>query len=121
MLLGKGIRFGIPNGGRIDLGDRCVIERYCDLGGAGHRHIEARSLIASGSIISAASRVAIVKDALIAAYSMQHAQMRATGSFQKIARQVKEHSLPRTSSDAVREGLKDVVPSGGPRTRSKSA
>jgi acetyltransferase-like isoleucine patch superfamily enzyme len=70
VLLGKGVRFDIPPGGRIEIGDETTVEPFCNLGAAGHLSIGARGFIGFGAVISASSRVVIGEDALIAAYCM---------------------------------------------------
>ena len=81
VLLEKGVRFDIPRGGMIEIGDGCHIEPYCNLGAAGHLSIGPRAFIGFGSILSASECVVIGDDALIAAYCVIRDQDHGTEAY----------------------------------------
>jgi acetyltransferase-like isoleucine patch superfamily enzyme len=81
VLLDKGVRFDIPPGGIIEIGDGSVIEPCCNLGAAGYLSIGPRAFIGFGSILSASERVTIGEDALIAAYCMIRDQDHGTDAY----------------------------------------
>lgn len=67
--IGRGVHVSVVQGGALVVGDNVSIERDCQLIVEGSLSIGPNSFIGTGSIIVAAKRVAIGRDALIAAYA----------------------------------------------------
>lgn len=66
--LGSGVHISVTRGATLVLGDDVVIERSSQLISEGRLSIDSGSFVGTASIIVAAERVTIGRDALIAAY-----------------------------------------------------
>lgn len=66
--LGRGVHISVVRGFSLTIGDGVEIERDCQLISEGELSIGSGSFIGTGSIIVAAERLAIGRNALIAAY-----------------------------------------------------
>ena len=67
--LGRGVHISVVRGATLTIGDGVAIERDCQLVSEGELSIGPNSFVGTGSIIVAAERVNIGRDALIAAYA----------------------------------------------------
>jgi acetyltransferase-like isoleucine patch superfamily enzyme len=67
--LGRGVHISVVRGAMLSIGDNVNVERDCQLITEGVLSIDANGFVGTGTIIAAAERITIGRDALIAAYS----------------------------------------------------